>query len=910
MTAKLSQKKAVTHIICFFLLMIQHILVSTAAVPGKPFMLRTANHTEGMGVDGTNLQFAWYLDDTDRGEFQTAYRILIASTPDNLEANMGDVWDSGKVHSSHQYGIKYRGAELRSNSKYFWKVMSWDKDNNTSPWSEVHTFVTGYMEPSDWNAKWIKSVRDTLSTPYMMRKGFSVVKKVDYAIANVCGVGQFEFHLNGEKVGDHVLDPGWTDYSKSQQYVTFEVTDLLKVGFNAVAVWLADGFMDIRKAKNRFQGRADHSNGPKRLIFELIIHYTDGSIEKILSDETWKFSFGPITYSNAFGGEDYDARKEIIGWEKMEYDDSGWSNVMETQSPGGTLKPQSQPPIKVVEVLEPVNKEQTGDSIVIYFGKTYAGIFEISLRGKAGQTVLITLDDGTQPFLTHCEYTLKGGATETFRPRFFYFGQNKIIIKGASLSNNQDLPQLVDTKGLVLSSAAKHIGHFSSSDTLYNRIFEINKQGITSNLYSYITDCPHREKAAWMNDINFTIPSFTALYDLHTLFVKITEDIAESQQDEGWVLSMSPFYLDPLNPADPFHCSPFYDITSMRFPWTIYQHYGDRDILQKQYEVAKSAIAYLTERSNGNLLDYGLGDWLSPDPVSREFIETCIYYDFATHIQKWAELIGKENDAKYFLSLSMQIKNAFNDKFFNRNTRNYGMQQTANTVPLYHGMCPPGEESYVFNALVSSIVKNNYSVQCGQNAHGYMLQVLSRYGRDDLVARIHTNRTGPGYAYWIAMGKSNTPERWDGTLSQQHHMNNSFPEWLCKNLAGISNRLPGFDMIEIRPTTSTNFIPKQISYTLETVKGVIVSGWNKKGNSFELNVTIPVNSTADIFIPTFGMEGVLVSEGDHILWKNDKPSRHTHGIDVRGKEKDPFSNKEYIILHVGSGHYTFTSNWP
>ncbi len=879
------------------------------AGPGAPTNLRVQENTDQLGIDVKNPGFAWYLNDYDRGERQTAYRILVASSQDKIDANTGDIWDSGKVTSSDQYGVKYKGKTLASNTKYWWKVAAWDNENRQSPWSEEKTFITGFLNPSGWTAKWIKASNNVTSVPYMLRKQFSITKKISYATANICGIGQFELHLNGLKVGDHELDPGWTEYSKSQQYVTFDVTSLLQKGNNVIGVWLADGFMDIIKQGERYSGYSDHSDGEKRMIMELIIHYTDGTSGKIKSDATWKTSEGPVSFSTVFGGEDYDARKEKIGWDAPGYKDSGWVNAVTTTSPGGRLIAQSQPPVKVVETLYPITMTQNGKNVDIVFGKTYAGIFDITLIGSAGQSVTVTLDDGTGKFNTYCRYTLKGGMTEIFRPKFYYFGQRTITVTGASLNSGGSLPYLTSARGYVLSSSANPVGTFISSDSVYNKIFEINRQGIISNLYSCITDCPHREKAAWMNDINFTSPSFQVLFDVQTLFGKINRDITESQQKEGWIPGMSPFYREPLDTNSAFSCSPFYDISSMRFPWLMYQQYGDTSILHKQYKVAKKALGYITSRSSGYLVGYGLGDWLDPDTVSTKFIETCVYYDFVTSMQKWAAVLGFSEDSKRFGSLAGNIKDAFNAKYFDYSKHNYGAQQTANAVPLHHGMQPAGEENNVLNALINSIISSGYHINCGQNAHGYMLQVLSKYGRDDLVGRIHTNSTGPGFGHWVAQGKTNTPEQWDGGGSQQHHMNNAFPEWVCGNLAGITSARPGFEEIRIRPTQATSYVPVSVSYSLETVRGIVTSDWKKSNNTYSLTVVIPVNCSAMVYIPTFGLSGVSISEGGTALWNDGAKAADITGVSYKGLDGVYPSAGNYVIFNAGSGTYHFKSEW-
>ncbi|MEN8230281.1 MAG: alpha-L-rhamnosidase N-terminal domain-containing protein [Bacteroidota bacterium] len=877
--------------------------------PETPTNLRIQDQTEQTGIDVRNPKFGWHVNDKDRGEIQTAYRILVASSKQKINADTGDLWDSEKVISSNQYGIKYNGSDLKSNTKYWWKVTTWDGENRQSPWSVTKTFITGFLDPSEWTANWIKSGSNITSIPYMLRKQFRINKTIDYATANICGLGQFELNLNGQKVGDHELDPGWTEYTKSQQYVVFDVTSMLQSGINVIGVWLADGWLDLDNFNGRYQGYSTHSDGEKCMIMELNILYEDGTSDKIISDTTWKTSTGPITYSNVFGGEDYDARKEKTGWGNEDYNDSSWTNAVVTTSPGGILNAQFQPPIKVVETLNPIDMIQNGKSIDISFGKTYSGIFDVRISGEKGQAITITMDDGSGTFNTYCRYTLKGGGIEVFRPKFFFWGQNKITVEGASLSGSSNLPQLHELKGYVLCSSAQPAGTFNSSDSLYNRIFAINKQGIMSNMYSIITDCPHREKAAWLNDMNFTSPSFAVLFDVQTLFRKINQDITETQQETGWIVSMSPNYRDLNLHDEVFFCSPFFDISSMRFPWIMYQQYGDIETLQRQYNVAKTSLAYLTSRSSGHLIGYGLGDWLDPDPVSTEFIETCVYYDFVTTMEHWAAILEKADDASNYSKLAANIKNAFNAKYFNKQTHNYGSQQTANTVPLHHGMVPKGEENSVFNALIKSIESSDYKINCGQNAHGYMLQVLSRYGRDDLVGRIHTNTKGPSFGGWVEQGKTNTPERWDGGGSQQHHMNNAFPEWICKNLAGISNIKPGFEEIMIRPTFATSYVPEKVSYSLETIRGIITSSWSRSENSYSLNVTIPVNCVAKVYIPTFGNSEVSIYEGKTVLWSNGSVLEDPTGISYFGLDGVYPSSNNYVIFNVGSGTYYFKSKW-
>ena len=881
------------------------IKIGSAASPVAPTNLRIQDNTEQLGIDRPNPRFAWYVNDPDRGESQTAYRIIVSSSRDSIDAGTGDMWDAGKVVSCNQYGVKYAGAPLQSNTKYWWKVMTWDKDNNPSPWSLPVSFITGFMNDGAWSASWINAVSNTVSVPYMLRKEFSVSKAVEYATANVCGLGQFELYLNGAKVGDHELDPGWTDYKKTQQYVTFDVTSRLRNGNNAVGIWLADGFMDLANPGDRY-AYFTHSDGAKRMIMELNIRYTDGTTDKIKSDASWKVSTGEITYAHTFGGEDHDALQEKTGWTTAGYNDSSWRSAVVTTSPGGSLIAQSQPPVKVVETLTPASMIQTGSSVRVDFGKTYAGIFEIMASGTAGQKIIITMsEDNSKTYKAYCQYTLKGAGVEVFRPKFWYFGQKYITIQNASLGKGGSLPFISSVRGYVLSNSAKTVGSFSSSSDMMKKVFAINRQGFLSNMYSFITDCPHREKSPWMNDINFTSPSYTVLFDVQTLFGKICRDITDSQYANGMLPSLAPQYQVWKGP---FLDAPFYGISAMRFPWLMYQKYGDTDVLQKQYAVAKNALANITSHASGNLVSYGLGDWLSPDPVSTQFVETCVYYDFVDTMQKWAAVIHNIADANEYSVLAGNIKNAFNAKYWNSTSHNYGSQQTANAVPLCLGMQPAGEEHNVLAALVASVSNSNYHINCGQNGHGAMLQALSKYGRDDLIARIHANTTGPGFGYWVTQGKSNTPEKWDGGGSQQHQMNNVIPEWFCCSLAGIRNATPGFGEIVIRPASAATHVPDAVTYSLETVRGVITSSWSRSASQYTLSISIPVNCTSKVFIPTFGLVGISIREGGTVLWSNGSAVGTADGVHFDHLEGAYPSSDNFVVFSVGSGSFNFISS--
>ena len=668
--------------------------------------------------------------------------------------------------------------------------------------------------------------------PYLLRKEFSVNKNVRQATAYICGLGQFELSLNGAKVGDHQLDPAWTEYKKTCQYVAFDVTGLIKKHTNTIGVELADGFMNLGNPNGRYQYFA-HSDGDKRMIMELVIRYADGTTDKIASDTSWKTSYGPITWNNTFGGEDYDATKEKTGWDKSGYDDTGWVNAIATTSPGGSLKAQSAPPIRVIQILNPVHlTEPVPGKVVCDLGMNYGGAFEISVNGAAGQKITIYAGEDLEGGLvksavsswTYCTYILKGGGTEVWRPKFWYWGLRYLQIDNASLTSNGFRPRIHSVKGLVQYSALKEVGRFASSNDTYNKIFRMCKNSYAANLMWVLTDCPHREKSGWMEVPQLMCPSIAASWDIQTLWTKLCRDTTDARYPDGMVPDVCPEYPSW---AGGFKDSPAWGSASVRMPWWIYQIYGDTEILAKQYDTAKGYLAYLQTRAKGDLLGYGLGDWGTPVTNNVELVETCQYYENAATMRAWAEKLGHTDDAARYSTLADNIKRAFNSKYFNVSNHCYGLRQTDNAMPLYLGMVPTKEEANVLGALVQSVASTGYHVNCGEIGHRYLLQALSQHNRDDVVHRMITNPASPGFGYWAKLGKTTTPENWDGSGSQQHCMMDHINEWFASSVGGISPARPGYEEIQIRPSTLS--LTDSAHYSLETIRGAIKSHWTKQG---------------------------------------------------------------------------------
>lgn len=838
-----------------------------------------------IGIETKKPRFSWELETTYQNVIQGACRILVADDPAILIKNTGNIWDTKSVRSPQSIQVEYNGKVLLPAKKYYWKVMVWDNKGNASAWSEPSQWQMGLPEAKDWSgAKWIgyETFRDTLRiVPFahgrgkkewgerkdmlpLFRKEFKINKPVKNATAFICGLGQFEMSMNGVKTGDHFLDPGWTQYSKHALYVGFDITKQLKQGPNVMGVMLGNGFYYIPGERYR---KLTGGYGYPKMIAKLVIEYRDGSLDVITSNTSWKAEQSPIIFSSIYGGEDYDATLEHTGWNTPGFDDTRWQFAILTDGPS-VLQSQLLEPVKVMERFSGTNKKKLNENTWIYdLFQNFSGIPSITVNGALGDTVRITPaelvnEDGSanqrgsgSPYFFN--YILRGGKEEKWSPRFTYYGFRYLQVQCIPVQAGGKQPSIVKVEGLHIRNAAQDAGEFISSSDLFNRINKLIKWAIKSNTVSVFTDCPHREKLGWLEQTHLMGNSVQFNYDIASLCRKAIRDMINAQTPDGLVPEIAPEYVQF---EEPFRDSPEWGSAAILLPWYTYKWYGDRKALEEAYEMMKKYIAYLQKKAQQNILLQGLGDWYDIGPnrpglsqlTPQGLTATAMYYHDLGIMNQVATVLGNTDEAKEYSTIGQEVKQSFNNKFFDKNTKHYGSgSQTANAMALYMDLVEPSERESVLDNLVKDIRSRNNALTAGDIGYRYVLLALEQAGRSDVIFDMNSRSDVPGYGYQLEHGATSLTESWQAlpSVSNNHFMLGHLMEWLYSGLCGIGQdpKSIAFAQIQIKPQPVGDISSASGSY--HSIYGWIKTSWVKKGNNFELKVSIPANTAATIYLP-------------------------------------------------------------
>ena len=916
-----------------FLFLLVFLSVSCQKQTSKVADLQCEYLNQPLGIDISSPRFSWKISSGNRGVYQKAYQIIVSDNKKNIKKNIGDCWNSEKINSERTTNVAYKGITLKSNQDYYWRVCFWDSQNK-KVWSKVSFFHTGLFHPSDWQAKWITTKEEIVDASPIFRKDFIVKKELNSAYAFISAAGIDEFYLNGKKVGDHVLDPAITDYTKTILYSTYDVTKEIKEGVNVVGVMLGNGAYNIRHTKGRFSWSTNRSLGNPCVIVQICLRYKDGSSEVISSDKLWKYTWGPITFNNYYGGENYDAQKEQEGWTAAGFKDHDWKNSVPAKNPGGLLKSQMIPPVKVVMTLPSVSAQHDSAGVYLFdLGQNIGGWWRIHVTGKVGQTIRMrgaeTLNDSlfSQPLKkgdrlstnnkyhagVWSDYTLKSDEEEMYEPRFFYSGFRYVEV---TTKDRKDLKN-IKVEGRVVHNAIKRNGTFESSDTLINRIHECGIWSQMANTVSYPTDCPHREKGAYCGDGQLEAEASIHDFQMASFYTKWVNDMRDAQTEDGWIPNTTPTLVGGMGGGVAWGSS------CILVPWWMFHYYSDMRILKETYPTMKRYIDFLknTGKTDENpdepyIIDnfksywYCLGEWCAPgkkpDGPNHPVVSTFYYYYDVLLMSKIAGILGKTSDAENYLALSDTIKKVYIEKFFNDTTCLYGSEkvfQTYQILPLVENLIPDGYRDKVFNTLVNDIHEKEDHLGTGIIGTKYLWPVLLDGNKDELAYSIVNQTTFPGYGYWLKNGETTLLEDWHGRTSHNHEMFGSVTEYFFKYLAGIQSPMEGNTSIAYSHIYLQPRIPDSLSFvnaSVETVSGKIVSEWKKHGNTFMYHVNIPANTTATVILPTFAFDRFSVKEGNNYLWENNKTDQSSHGI--RTIKKDG-NNMEIEIL---SGDYNFT----
>lgn len=878
-----------------FLFCLLTTFISNGQIAGEHL---TCEMTENpLAVVQNQPRLSWQLVSKEFNTSQIGYQILVASSEEKLKNDDGNIWNSGRVNSSKNLQISYGGSPLKTETKYFWKVKVWNQKGKISKWSKPAFFRIAPDE-SDLNPIWIGAItkadshlpegRNFHSATYkrekkdaiinasdslsrrsiMLRKSFNVAKEIKEAIVYISGLGHYELTLNGKKIGNSEFAPLWTDYDKTVNYNTYELSaEEVQNGENVIGVLLGNGMYNtLAERYTKFFV----SFGPPTLFFKMKVTYKDGSEEIIKSDQSWKYSKSPITYNSIFGGEDYNANLEQKGWNSKGFKDSNWKPVVVQEAPKGVLRAQTAPPITIQKRYEIKEVKELKPNLYVFnMGQNLSGFPTIKVKGKKGQTVRVWVgeglnEDGTigqgrsgKPY--YYDYTLKGNGVEEWQPKFSYYGFQYVQIENINYKKNKDksLPKLVDLKSNFIYNSAGEAGTFESSNTIFNKAHELINNSIKSNFQSVFTDCPQREKLGWLEEIHLNGPGLMFNYNLESYIPAIMQNIADGQRENGLIPTIVPEYV--VFGGD-FTDSPEWGVTGVILPWMYYEYYGDASLLEKYYPVMKKYVDYLGTKAKDHIVSHGLGDWYdygthaagysknSPIALSA----TSHYFYGASLVAKAAKFLNKTEDIQKYETLTADIKNAFNAAFFNVETKQYGTNsQFSNAVSVYMDIVEPQYKAAVMENLLADIKAKGDRLTTGDVGNRYLFQALAQNGENEMMYKMNNHYDAPGYGFQIKFGLTTLTEQWDPRKgnSWNHFMMGQIEEWFYQSLAGIvpDNKKPGFKHFFIQPEIVGEMTFVKATY--QSIYGNIASAWEKKDGKLILKVEIPVNTTATIKLP-------------------------------------------------------------
>jgi alpha-L-rhamnosidase len=888
-----------------------------------------------LGLDTPKPRLGWLLESPERGQKQTAYQVLAASTAALLAKDKDDLWDSDKVSSGESVQVVYLGKALRPGQRVYWKVRAWDRDDRSSAYSPAAWWEMGLLGPEDGRAAWItRKQAQPLSEDKMFednpaplfRKEFLLGQKISRARVYVSGLGYYELRLNGQRVGDQVLDPGWTAYSKRVLYSTYDVTDQLKRGQNALGVMLGNGWYNPLPLRlwGHINPRAALTIGEPRVIVQLAVEFADGTSQTIVTDESWKVSNGPILRNSVYLGEVYDARKERLGWDRPGFDDSGWQQAVSATEALGPLRAQTAPPIRVTRVLKPIKLTEPKPGVWIFdLGQNFVGWVRLRVQGPAGTRVSLRsgellYPDGTLNGMTAVcgqikqggpnyrypgtgapktawqmdQYILRGEGEEVYVPRFTFHG-----FRYVEVTSFPGKPSLASLEGLRLNSDVQPAGSFTCSNERFNRIQQMVLWTELSNLFSVESDCPHREKFGYGGDIVVAGEMAMLNFDMAGFYSKAVADLADAVRPNGGFTETAPFVGisdeslgEGSGPIGWGTAQPF-------LLWRLYQYYGDKRLLEENYELTKHWVALLQSRAQDGILDNGISDHESLVPKPRALTGTAFYYFNVRLFSNIARALGKDAEAAEAKALAETIKAAFNRKFLQAGTGRYDTAtQACQAFAFYMGLVPPEEKDRAREVLVGDIMgEHKGHLSTGIFGTKFMMLALADLGRADVAFEIVNQRTFPGWGHMLENGATTLWEHWefsDNTYSHNHPMFGSVSEWFYKVLGGISPapEAVGFDKIIIRPQPVGDL--KWVKASYDSAHGKIVSEWRLEAGKFNLHVRVPVGAEAKVFLP---------AKDDTSVTESGKPIEHVPGVQLLTREHGS------IVVAVGSGEYQFGS---
>ncbi|SFC66472.1 alpha-L-rhamnosidase [Parapedobacter composti] len=864
--------------------------------------LKTAYAENPIGLDEMNPQFSWVLQHSGSNGMQQAFQLLVSDDSLALARHEGNMWDTGRQRSAQSVGVVYAGKKLESRKRYYWKVKVWDDAAGEGVWSDPSFFEMGLLDESEWQGDWVGYPFGWAGKVLYFRHVFACEKEVARARLYASGIGYHEIRLNGEKVGKNVLDPAKSDYSKRIYYTTHDITERLKEA-NVILISVAPGWY-----------------GMPKLRLQMVVDYADGTQQRISSSDIRKVTLGPIVRSGIIDGEEYDARKARFDEWDLPTDtiikglpNKTWGFAHVVEPPGGKMVSQHQEPIQVTESFHPVALVETSPGVYLLdAGQNMAGWLSIRVKGKAGSEVTMRFaetiyEDGrvNQENLRTAEatdrYTLKGGGYyERWEPAFTYHGFRYVQVEGLDYK-----PDVRDFTVKKVRSAVADVGQFKSSDSLLNAIWLMVKRTEASNLHSVPTDCPQRdERMGWLNDMTVRIEQAIYNFDMSRFYAKYLADVYDTQDEQGRITDTAPYKVGG-RPADPVSAS--YLLLALKS----YDYYGNRQIIDAYYSGLKAWVDYLQTRTKDGIVDYSYyGDWAPPaefgvagvgyGAVSKstpgDLISTGFLYYCEKMISRMAAVLGKNADARNYADCAEKTALAFNRKFWNQESGGYGTNnQACNSFALVMGLADGDRNARTLENLVNDVIAHDYHLTTGNIATKYVLEALTEGGYVDVAYKVATQKTYPSWGYMLEKGATTLWERWEyetgGSMNSHNHpMMGSVGSWLYKYLLGIvpNEEHPGFEQFVVRPYIPSGLDSCAGSY--ESIRGTIAVSWKKQRSRITLDVTVPGNSSAAIWVPVSTLKNLTVDGEPY------EKSKHAELLR---------SEKGGVVFQVNAGSFRF-----
>jgi len=882
--------------------------------------LKTEYLRNPLGLDERKPRLFWRLESEKRGAVQTAYRVLVASSPEALAREEGDCWDSGRVASDRMTHIVYEGKPLESEGRYCWKVRVWDGDGRASDWSEPACWTMGLLTRAEWKAFWIGRKPEPnvamQPSPYL-RKEFRLRARPKRATAYATALGLYELRVNGHRAGE-LFAPGFTDYDKRVQTQTYDVTDLLTEGDNAIGAVLGDGWF---AGTVGFLGSRIYGERPFFLL-QLHIEYEDGGRERVRTDGEWRAAKGPIVYSDLIKGETYDARLELDGWDRPGYDDSGWERPDVRPGYNGLLTAAVEPPIRITQILKPVSMRRTERGSYIFdMGQNMVGWTEVKVRGARGTKVTLSHAEMLNPdgslYLDNLRqavqqdhYILRGGGEERYEPHFTFHGFRYVELIGYPGE-----PDLETISGKVIHSDTPRTGRLATSDPMVNRLYSNITWGQRGNFLSVPTDCPQRdERLGWTGDAQIFARTASYNMDVSRFFTKFVQDMVDCQQPSGAFTDVAPdagwirhkMWNIRLNWFAPDNAG--WGDAGVIIPWTLYLMYGDTRILETHYDAMARWVDYLRANSMDLVRpDYAnYGDWLSIGADTPNEVLATAYFAYSTKLMgRIAGVLGRAGDQARYEELFAAIAAAFRRAFVDEDGRIRGDTQTVYVLALQFGLLTDELAARAIERLTADIRARGNRLSTGFLGVGYLLPALTDNGRLDVAYELLTQEEFPSWLYSIKHGATTIWERWDGWTehggfqnpsmnSFNHYSLGSVGEWMFRYMGGIEAdpARPGFRHTIVRPRVGGRLTAVRAEY--DSLHGPIAVDWEvRPDGAFRLAVEVPAGATADVYVPgdAVRVDGVPApadgAAGD--------------GWTLRGRRE------EAAVFAVGSGKYVFES---